>query len=161
MSAKRAAGQRGDLQKEKAPAIGGGPESCCELRSTLLRARPGPPSVVPEEAKVISRAKREVAHGANDIIGPRKCKGYGWDWGGTLRLCLLVCPDQLASADDVPLNRLLKIGLFRIVKPLEHGVEREQLEEIAMASDWRARSHVTRRAALIASLCASGWHPRL
>src|ERR1700680_681710 len=84
MSAKRAAVQRGDLQKEKAPAIGGGPESCCELRSTLLRARPGPPSVVPEEAKVISRAKREVAHGANDIIGPRKCKGYGWDFSTTL-----------------------------------------------------------------------------
>src|SRR4030081_3514437 len=81
MSAKWAAVRRGDLLKEKAPAIGGGPESCCELRSTLLRARPEPPSVVPEEAKVINRAKREVAHGAKDIIGLRKCKGCDWDLG--------------------------------------------------------------------------------
>jgi hypothetical protein len=98
MSTKRAAAQRGDLRKEKAPAIGGGPESCCELFTTLLRARPGPPSVVPEEVVIIGRSKREVAHGGNDIIALQKCKEQdkvsGASWHHTTKAGASLAPSD-------------------------------------------------------------------
>jgi hypothetical protein len=50
---------------KKAPAICGGPRSDCDSKAVLPHARPGPPSVVTEEAEVIGRAKPVADHEVN------------------------------------------------------------------------------------------------
>src|SRR5688572_3330967 len=56
-------------------------------------------------------------------------------------LALLVGADQLALGEHVAFHRLLELGLGRPVE-LERGVERIQLEEVAVPPDGRARPAV-------------------
>src|SRR5882762_8991197 len=58
-------------------------------------------------------------------------------------LTLLICPHQHRLLDDMPLHRLLDIGLAWFLQIRKDGIERVKLVEVAMAPDRWTRAAVT------------------
>jgi hypothetical protein len=65
--------------------------------------------------------------------------------------------DQLGMADKMVLHRLLELRLGGVIQALKLGVERVQLEEVAMSADGWTRATVRLLPPIVGAVLCFAW----